>query len=72
MILKLNESNSYELFDEFNDIHKRLWKDKGANLPGYKLVIPARSIESGYYCLLFIGDEKRPTEVAVRVLDDDF
>ena len=73
MKLQLNESNTYELLDEFNDIHKALMEqDNGEMAKAYNLVIPARCIEANYYCLLFIGLPNRPSEVTIRVQATDF
>ncbi len=73
MKLQLNESNTYELLDEFNDIHKALLaQDNGEMAKAYSHVIPAHCIEAGYDCLLFVGLPNRPTEVTVRVQAADF
>ena len=73
MILRLNESNSYELSDEFNETHRSLLtQDNGEMARRYAHVIPARSIEAGYDCLLLIGLPDRPTEVTIRVKAEDF
>ena len=73
MILQLNPSNSYELLDEFNEVHQfLLGQDNGEMARQYAHVIPARSVEVGYYCLLLVGLPGRPTEVTIRVKAEDF
>jgi len=73
MIVKLNDGNdTYEVFSEFKPAHLNLLKGDPAMARDYKVILPARNVLVGYDCLLFIGTEKSPTDVVIRVLTRDF